>query len=187
MEQGDSVDMDDSYLEDQINASAGSYTATGTTTASVQESLAVVAFKTIVESGIVAIRNAEPHQCSWGKFVRGNCDLGRRSASGRSNGIVVEQRSIYYRPAQRHDSSRSDDGDVCDHHSCGEYFNDGYDLGCLQWNARRNTDRPSSGGAHSFVCKFKSGHGNGRDFFDWNRNTRKCGARWRNIGGTLQQ
>ena len=38
LEQPDTVDGDDSYLEDQINVAAGSYTATGTTTASVQES-----------------------------------------------------------------------------------------------------------------------------------------------------
>ena len=47
LEQPDTVDVDDSYLEDQINVAAGSYTATGTTTASVQESSVVVAFKTL--------------------------------------------------------------------------------------------------------------------------------------------
>ena len=46
LEQPDTVDVDDSYLEDQINVAAGSYTATGTTTASVYEASVVVAFKT---------------------------------------------------------------------------------------------------------------------------------------------
>ena len=44
--QHDSVDLDDSYFEDKINVAAGSYTATGTTKASVRESSMVVAFKT---------------------------------------------------------------------------------------------------------------------------------------------
>ena len=45
LEQPDTVDADDSYLEDQVNVIPGNYTATGTTTASVQESSVVVAFK----------------------------------------------------------------------------------------------------------------------------------------------
>jgi len=45
LEQGDTTDIDDSYLEDQINAASGSYTATGTTTAAVGESSVVVGFK----------------------------------------------------------------------------------------------------------------------------------------------
>jgi hypothetical protein len=45
-EQGDSVDRDDSYLEDRISVPAGSYAASGTTRSSVDESSVVVAFKT---------------------------------------------------------------------------------------------------------------------------------------------
>ena len=41
----DTVDGDDSYLEDRINVAAGSYTATGTTSLSATESSVVVGFK----------------------------------------------------------------------------------------------------------------------------------------------
>jgi hypothetical protein len=44
-EQGDSVDEDDSFVEDQLNAAPGAYTAKGTSSAAVKESSVVVAFK----------------------------------------------------------------------------------------------------------------------------------------------
>src|SRR5437879_13443698 len=46
LEQSDPLNVDDSYFEDQIMVSAGSYTATGTTVSSVTESSVVVTFKT---------------------------------------------------------------------------------------------------------------------------------------------
>ena len=46
LEQSDPRNVDDSYFEDQIMVSAGSYTATGTTVSSVTESSVVVTFKT---------------------------------------------------------------------------------------------------------------------------------------------
>ena len=46
LEQSDTKDADDSYFEDQISMAAGSYTGTGTTVSSVDESSVVVAFKT---------------------------------------------------------------------------------------------------------------------------------------------
>ena len=58
LEQPDTVDVDDSYLEDQINVAAGSYTATGTTTASVYEASVVVAFKTVTGTAAPAITSA---------------------------------------------------------------------------------------------------------------------------------
>jgi hypothetical protein len=45
-EQGDATDIDDSYFEDQINATPGNYTATGTTSAAAGESSVVIAYKT---------------------------------------------------------------------------------------------------------------------------------------------
>jgi hypothetical protein len=46
LERADSVDIDDSFLEDQINVPPGSYIATGTSKTSLIESSVVVAFKT---------------------------------------------------------------------------------------------------------------------------------------------
>jgi hypothetical protein len=43
--QADTTDVDDSYMEDQLNMFSGSFTATGTSTASATESTVVVAFK----------------------------------------------------------------------------------------------------------------------------------------------
>jgi large repetitive protein len=45
--QHDTIDMDDSYFEERINAAAGSYTATGTTSTAARESSLVVAYKLI--------------------------------------------------------------------------------------------------------------------------------------------
>ena len=61
LEQPDTVDVDDSYLEDQINVPAGSYTATGTTTASVYEASVVVAFKIHLRSGCAYDNQREQH------------------------------------------------------------------------------------------------------------------------------
>ena len=69
LEQPDTVDVDDSYLEDQINVAAGSYTATGTTAASVYEASVVVAFKTVLAATITSANNATFTAGTAGSFT----------------------------------------------------------------------------------------------------------------------
>ncbi|UOA10214.1 DUF2341 domain-containing protein [Methylobacter sp. S3L5C] len=80
--QHDTIDADDSYLVDHINAAPGSYTATGTSTISLATSSVVVAFKTISSPAALASVTLNPASVPGGSSSTGTVALNAAAPSG---------------------------------------------------------------------------------------------------------
>jgi len=78
----DTVDADDSYLEDQVAVPAGVYTATGTSTVSVDESSVVVAFRTIAAPPSLTSVAVSPTSVVGGSPSTGTVTLNAAAATG---------------------------------------------------------------------------------------------------------